>query len=145
MKKNQKLRCLFIQSIKNISLKRVDFIKKSIIKLDASLSGVLFELDNFSSFLNGSIQLDNSSNLFYNNYNIYSSKDNMLNSSNTITLYFDDVEGLKTEFSRLLYKGVQVGKVTNIYLTSKNRVGVKIQIFKEFDKFAKKRNDFLSK
>ncbi len=114
------------------------FYKKGVLKLDASLSGILFELDNFSSFLNGSINLDNSSKDSFKTHQIFASEDSMRNSSNTISIVFDDVEGLKTQFSKLIYKGVEVGKVTDISLISKNRVLVKVQIPKDIKKFTKK-------
>ena len=121
------------------------FYKKSAIKLDASLSGVIFELDNISSLLNGSIELDNSSNKSFSKNMIYSSKDIMQNIQNTISITFDNVEGLKTEFSKVVYKGVDIGKVTNISLTNKNRVNVKVQIFKDFQKFARRGTIFYLK
>ncbi len=143
--KKSKVKMFIYSKYKKYITKKSRFYKKGVLKLDASLSGVLFELDNFSSLLNGSIELDNSSNKSYKNYQIFSSKDSMQNSSNTIKIYFDDVEGLKTEFSKLTYKGVDVGKVTNISLNSKNRVLVKVQIFKDFEKFAKQGTTFYLK
>ncbi|WP_072682598.1 MlaD family protein [Arcobacter sp. LA11] len=143
--KKSKVKMFIYSKYKKYITKKSRFYKKGVLKLDASLSGVLFELDNFSSLLNGSIKLDNSSNKSYKNYQIFSSKDSMQNSSNTIKIYFDDVEGLKTEFSKLTYKGVDVGKVTNISLNSKNKVLVKVQIFKDFEKFAKQGTTFYLK
>lgn len=69
----------------------------------------------------------------------------MKNSSNTLSILFDDVEGLKPNFSKLTYKGVDIGKVTNISLTSKNKVLVKVQVFKNYDKFARKGTVFYLK
>ncbi len=143
--KKSKVKMFIYSKYKKYLSKKSRFYKKSAIRFDASLSGIFFELDNFSSFLYGSIQLDNSSKKAYKNYNLYASEDDMINFSNTLTLLFDDIEGLKTEFSKVVYKGVHIGKVTNIFLTSKNRVGVKVQIFKEFDNFAKKGTIFYLK
>ncbi len=143
--KKSKVKIFIYSKYKKYLSKKSRFYKADAIKFDASLSGVFFELDNLSSLVYGSINLDNSSNKDYKNYNIYASKDDMINSSNTLTLFFDDVEGLKTEFSKIVYKGVTIGKVTNIFLTSKNKVGVKVQIFKDFDKFSRKGTIFYLK
>ncbi|PLY07661.1 MAG: paraquat-inducible protein B [Arcobacter sp.] len=136
--KNSKVKMFIYSKYKKYITKNSRFYKKSVVKLDASLSGILFELDNFSSFINGSINLDNSSKRSYKKYQVFASEDSMVNSSNTISIIFDDVEGVKTEFSKLKYKGVDVGKVTDISLVSKNRVLVKVQVFKDIKKFTKK-------
>lgn len=143
--KKSKVKMFIYSKYKKYITKKSRFYKKGVLKLDASLSGILFELDNFSSFLNGSIELDNKSKKVYKNHKVFSSKDSMQNYSNTLILHFDDVEGLKTEFSKITYKGVSVGKVTDIYLNSKNSVSVKVQIQKDFDKFAKKGTIFYLK
>ena len=134
---NSRVNMFIYSKYKQYITKNSRFYKKSLLKFDASLSGIVFELDNFSSFLNGSINLDNTSKKIYKKHQIFSSEDSMANSSNTISVIFDDVEGLKTEFSKLTYKGVQIGKVTDISLISKDRVLVKIQVFKEIQKFTK--------
>jgi len=143
--KKSKVKLFIYNKYKKYITKNSRFYKKSAIKLDASLSGLLFEVDNISALLNGSIELDNSSTKSIKEYEIYSSYDSMKNASNTILIVFDDVEGLKSEFSKLTYKGVAVGKVTQISLSSKNKVFVKVQIFKNFEKFAKKGNSFYLK
>ncbi len=136
--KSSEVKMFIYSKYKKYITKNSSFYKKGVLKLDASLSGILFEVDNFSSFLNGSINLDNSSKKVYKRPQIFASKNAMKNSSNTISIIFDDVEGLKTEFSKLTYKGVIVGKVTDISLISKSRVLVKVQISKDIKKFTKK-------
>ncbi|TLP37078.1 MlaD family protein [Arcobacter arenosus] len=143
--KESKVKMFVYNKYKKYIDKNSRFYKKNPIKFDASLGGVVFELDNLSSLLNGSINLDNSSKQKFSGYQIYASYDDMINSVNTLNVTFDDVEGLKTQFSKLVYKGVEVGKVTNISLTNKNKVLVKIQIFKDYDKFAKKGTVFYLK
>ncbi len=113
------------------------FYKKAKISLDASLDGINFNMDNFTSFLEGSIHLESKTNKNYQNRKIYSSYDELKNSSNSISIVFKDVEGLKENFSSLLYKGVRIGKVTSISLDSNEKALVKAQIFKDFQKFAK--------
>ncbi len=61
----------------------------------------------------------------------------MKNSTNSITIVFDDVEGLQENFSQLTYKGVNVGKVTNVKLNEKQQVEVKAMIYDDFASFAK--------
>ncbi len=143
--KYSKVKIFIYSKYKKYITKRSRFYKKSAVKLDASLSGVLFEVDNFSSLLNGSIELDNNMNKSFSRHMIFSSKDIMKNVSNTLTLKFDNVEGLKTEFSKLVYKGVDIGKVTDISLSLKNKVIVKVQVFKDFEKFARKGTIFYLK
>ena len=74
------------------------FYKKGVVNLKASLSGVLFEVDNFSSLLNGSINLDTDSKVGFEKYQIFQNEDDMKNSTNSITIVFNDVEGLQENF-----------------------------------------------
>ena len=113
------------------------FYKKGVVNLKASLSGVLFEVDNFSSLLNGSINLDTDSKVGFEKYQIFQNEDDMKNSTNSITIVFNDVEGLQENFSQLTYKGVNVGKVTKVRLNEKQQVEVKAIIYDDFDSFAK--------
>jgi paraquat-inducible protein B len=113
------------------------FYKKGVVNLKASLSGVLFEVDNFSSLLNGSINLDTDSKVGFDKYQIFTSEDEMKNSTNSITIVFNDVEGLQENFSQLTYKGVNIGKVTKVRLNEKQQVEVKAIIYNDFDSYAK--------
>lgn len=113
------------------------FYKKGIVNLKASLNGVLFEVDNFTSLLEGSIHLDTSSQVAYDNYQIFSSVDEMKNSSNSVTIIFDDVEGVQENFSQLTYKGVNVGKVTKVSLNKNQKVEVKAILYDDYTSFAK--------
>ena len=113
------------------------FYKKGIVNLKASLSGVLFEVDNFTSLLEGSIHLDTDSPITYNNYEVFSSEDAMKNSSNSINIVFDNVEGVQENFSQLTYKGVNVGKVTKVSLNKDQSVEVKAIIYDDYASFAK--------
>jgi paraquat-inducible protein B len=113
------------------------FYKKGIVNFKASLNGVLFEVDNFTSLLEGSIHLDTSADVNYNKYEIFSSNDEMKNSSNSITIIFDDVEGVQENFSQLTYKGVNVGKVTKVTLNKKQQVEVKAILYDDYKSYAK--------
>jgi paraquat-inducible protein B len=117
--------------------KKSRFYKKGIVNLKASLSGVLFEVDNFTSLLEGSIHLDTNSPITYDNYEVFSSEDAMKNSSNSINILFDDVEGVQENFSQLTYKGVNVGKVTKISLNKDQKVEVKAILYDDYNSFAK--------
>ena len=121
------------------------FYKKGIVNLKASLSGVLFEVDNFTSLIEGSIHLDNSSNVDFEKQKIYANEDEMKNSTNSITIIFDDVEGLQENFSQLTYKGVNVGKVKEIKLNEKKQVEVLALIYDDFSSFAKEGTIFYLK
>ena len=125
--------------------KQSRFYKKGIVNLKASLSGVLFEVDNFTSLLEGSIHLDTNSNKTYDDYQIFSSVDEMKNSSSSITIVFDDVEGLQENFSQLTYKGVNIGKVTKVSLNKKGKVEVKALIYNDYDSIAKEGTIFFLK
>jgi len=136
--KKSKAKLFIYSQYKKYLNKTSRFYKKGVMNFKASLNGVIFEMDNFTSLLEGSIHLEKKSNKIYKQYEIFSSKNQMKNSSNSITIIFDDVEGLHEEFSSLIYKGVKVGKVTKISLNSKQQVVVKAQIFKDYKSFAKK-------
>jgi paraquat-inducible protein B len=118
--------------------KKSRFYKQKKVDINASLNGILFEIDNFTSFLEGSIHLDTESSINQKLYTIYGSYDKLKNSSNSITILFDDVEGLYEEFSQIRYKGVRVGKVTNITLLKNGKIEVKAQIFDDISSFTKK-------
>ena len=121
------------------------FYKKSPVKVDASLNGVLFEIGDISSLLYGSIALDNSSKKHINGYQVYESKDTMQNSTNTINIVFDDVDGIVEQSSKLVYKGITIGKVIDISLGKDQKIVVKVQIDKNYDEFAKEGNQFYLK
>ena len=121
------------------------FYKKGVLNFSASLNGILFNMDNFTSLLEGSLVLENNTNMLYNNYNIFASEDDMKDSSNSITIIFDDVEGVHEQFSQLIYKGVKVGKVTKVSLNSKEQVLLKAQIYNDYDSFTKEGTVFYLK
>ena len=131
----------FRQYIKNTSR----FFKKPKFDFKASLSGVLFEVDNFTSLLEGSIELDNSSKIPLGNHEIYSSFDDMQMATNMVTIIFDDVEGLQEDFSKIVYKGANIGKVKKISLNKNQKVEVKVIIDKDFKEFAKDETIFYLK
>lgn len=129
---------LFIYSpFKKYITDKSRFYKKAALSLNASLSGVVFEVDNFSSLIDGSIELNTDSNISFEKPQIFATEDQMKNSTNSITIVFDDVEGLQVNFSQLTYKGVNVGKVTNVRLNEKQQVEVKALIYSDFASFAK--------
>lgn len=129
---------LFIYSpFKKYITDKSRFYKKAAVSLNASLSGVVFEVDNFSSLIDGSIELNTDSNISFEKPQIFATEDQMKNSTNSITIVFDDVEGLQVNFSQLTYKGVNVGKVTNVRLNEKQQVEVKALIYSDFASFAK--------
>ena len=121
------------------------FYKKGVVNLKASLSGVLFEVDNFSSLIDGSINLDTDSNVAFENMQIFASEDAMRNVTNSITIVFNDVEGVQENFSQLTYKGVNIGKVTNVKLNEKQQVEVKALIYNDFASIAKEGTVFYLK
>ena len=61
----------------------------------------------------------------------------MKNSSNSINIVFDNVEGVQENFSQLTYKGVNVGKVTKVSLNKDQSVEVKAIIYDDYASFAK--------
>lgn len=125
--------------------KRSRFYKKGAVKFQATLGGMLFEADNFSSLIEGALHLDTKSTVNYKTPKIFASLDDMQKSSNSVTITFDDVEGLQTEFSFLTYKGVNIGKVTDISLNRQNKVVVKAIIFNNYGNFAREGSAFYLK
>lgn len=121
------------------------FYKKSKLDLKASLSGVIFEVDNFTSFIEGSIHLDNRSKIPLGNHEIFASEDIMNSATNSVKIIFDDVEGLQEDFSKLTYKGVNIGKVRKISLNKNQKIEVDALIFDDFKGFAKEGTIFYLK
>ncbi|NCB14005.1 MAG: MCE family protein, partial [Erysipelotrichia bacterium] len=135
--KNSKVNLFIYNEFKKYITNKSKFYKKGVVNLKASLSGVLFEVDNFTSLIEGSIHLDNSLSTPSSQHEIFANEDEMKNSVNSITIVFDDVEGVQENFSQLTYKGVNVGKVTNVRLNEKQKVEVKALIYDDFASFAK--------
>ncbi|AXX95585.1 MlaD family protein [Arcobacter ellisii] len=135
--KKSKVSLFIYSNYKKFITDKSRFFKQGIVNFKASLSGVIFEVDNFSSLIDGSIHLDNSSNVDFANYKIYSNEDEMNNSTNSITIVFDDVEGVQENFSQLTYKGVNVGKVKKISLNENQKVEVQALIYDDYSSFAK--------
>ena len=121
------------------------FYKKSKLDLKASLSGVIFEVDNFTSFIEGSIHLDNRSKIPLGNHEIFANEDIMNSATNSVKIIFDDVEGLQEDFSKLTYKGVNIGKVRKISLNKNQKIEVDALIFDDFKGFAKEGTIFYLK
>ncbi|QNM89716.1 MCE family protein [Aliarcobacter cryaerophilus] len=121
------------------------FYKKPALDFKASLSGIIFEIDNFASLLDGSIELDNSSKIPLGNHEIYATLDDMNSATNSVTIIFDDVEGLQENFSKLTYKGANIGKVRKIRLNKNNQVEIDAIIFSDFLNFSKKGTVFYLK
>ena len=143
--KKSKVNLFIYKAFEKYINKQSRFYKKGIVNLKASLNGVLFEVDNFTSLLEGSIHLDTNSNMIYDDYQIFSSEDEMKNSSSSITIVFDDVEGVQENFSQLTYKGVNIGKVTKVRLNSQKKVEVKALIYDDYDSIAKEGTKFFLK
>ncbi len=130
---------LFIyKKFKKYISKKSRFYKKSLVNFNASLSGIIFEIDNFTSFLEGSIYLDNKAKTFYDKYKIFASEENMKKSSHSIKILFDEVEGVEKNFSKLKYKGVEVGKVINISFNKAQKIELEVFIYDDFKSFARK-------
>jgi len=137
---------LFIYNkYKKYITKHSKFYKKSPVKVDASLNGILFEIGDISSLLYGSISLDNSSKKEINGYQIYDSFDTMKNSTNTINIVFDNIDGIIEQSSKLVYKGINIGKVIDISLSKNQKIVLKVQIDKNYDEFAKQGNKYYLK
>ncbi|RBQ31153.1 paraquat-inducible protein B [Arcobacter sp. FW59] len=113
------------------------FYKKSAIDVKASLSGVDLSIDTFSSLIDGSIYLDNSSKTPLGNHEIYANEDDMNSATNSVLIIFDDVEGIQENFSKLTYKGVNIGKVKKVTLNKNRQVEVEAIIYDDFSSFAK--------
>ena len=143
--KKSKVNLFIYTPFKKYITNKSRFYKKGVVNLKASLSGVLFEVDNFSSLIDGSIELDTSSNVAFEKALIFASQDEMKNSTNSITIVFEDVEGLQENFSQLTYKGVNVGKVTDVKLNQKQQVEVKALIYDDFASIAKEGTIFYLK
>lgn len=143
--KKSKVKLFIYTKYKKYITKSSRFYKKAVLDAKASLNGIFFEMDNFTSLIEGSIHLQSKSNMLYSKYEVFSSEDKMKDSSNSISIVFDNVEGVHEQFSQLTYKGVKIGKVTKVSLNNKHKVVVKAQIYKDYDQFAKKGTVFYLK
>ena len=121
------------------------FYKKNPVNFKASLSGILFEVDSFSTLIDGSIELDTSSVATFEKLQLFASEDKMKDSTNSVTILFDNVEGLQKDFSQLTYKGVNIGKVIDVKLNLKQQVEVKALIYDDFYSYAKEGTVFYLK
>ena len=143
--KASKVELFVYEDFKKFITNKSRFYKKPKLELNASLSGIIFELDSFSSLIDGSIELDNSSNTPLGNRVLYSSFDEMQLATNMVTIIFDDVEGLQENFSKIVYKGANIGKVKKISLNKNQKVEVEAIIEKDFKEFAKEGTIFYLK
>ena len=143
--KASKVELFVYEDFKKFITNKSRFYKKPKLELNASLSGIIFELDSFSSLIDGSIELDNSSNTPLTNRVLYSSFDEMQLATNMVTIIFDDVEGLQENFSKIVYKGANIGKVKKISLNKNQKVEVEAIIEKDFKEFAKEGTIFYLK
>ena len=143
--KKSKVNLFIYSEYKKYITNKSRFYKKGVVNLKASLSGVLFEVDNFSSLIDGSIFLDTQSNISFEKPQIFASEDEMNNSTNSITILFDDVEGLQENFSQLTYKGVNIGKVTKVRLNEKQKIEVTALVYNDFASIAKEGTVFYLK
>lgn len=143
--KKSKVKLFIYNNYKKFINAQSRFYKEGVINFKAGLNGIIFEVDNFTSLIEGSIHLDNSATKYQDSYKIYGSLDLMNSASNTITILFDDVEGLKEEFSYLTYKGANIGKVSSIKLNKEQKVEVKATIFDNYNSFAKEGTIFYLK
>ncbi|MFA9374336.1 MAG: MlaD family protein, partial [Poseidonibacter sp.] len=142
---NSKAKLFIYKKYKKYLNKNSRFYKKSVVNLNASLNGLIFEIEDFSSLLNGAIYLDSNTKVKYSKYKIFSSLEDMQNSTNSISIIFDEVEDVKKDFSALTYKGVNIGKVTNISLLKNQKVKVDALIFDDYNSIAKKGTIFYLK
>jgi paraquat-inducible protein B len=89
--------------------------------------------------------MDTSSSLDFSKYQIYKDEEDMQNSTSIVTIIFDDVEGVQENFSRLTYKGVNIGKVKKVSLNKDQKIEVKALIDEDFSSFAKEGTVFYLK
>ena len=142
---NSKAKLFIYKKYKKYLNKSTRFYKKGVVNLNASLNGLIFEIEEFSSLLNGAIYLDSNTKVKYSKYKIFSSLEDMQNSTNSISIIFDEVEDVKKDFSALTYKGVNIGKVTNITLLKNQKVKVDALIFNNYNEIAREGTIFYLK
>lgn len=128
------------ENIKNYS----KFYTPSSVDIQANLNnGVKVKIDSFDNILNGKIILtnkfynidDNLSNAF--KFKLYGSLDDLPIKKYNISLDFENIDGLSANNSKILYKGIVVGKVTQIKLNSDLKtLNAKAYLYDEYKNLA---------
>jgi paraquat-inducible protein B len=107
------------------------FYKKNPINIKANLNGINISIDNLTSLIKGSITLINTQQR-YKKLQIAKNIDE-INQKNSIKIVFSNGDGITTG-SKLIYKGVKVGKVTKVELQNKKVIVYAILYNKNFTK-----------
>ena len=142
---------LFIENnYKKIINSHTKFYLQSAINVNANLSqGLKLKLSSFETLLKGGIVLTNNYRTIDKNintnfkYKLYDDFENLPIEKFVINLTFKDIEGLDTKNTKLMYKGIQVGKITNIKLNENlNILNAKAYIYDEYKEIASKNSIF---
>jgi len=142
---------LFIKNnFKKIINSNSKFYVQSAIKANASLAqGLEVKLTSFETLLKGGIILSNNfktkDNTIYPmfKYKLYDDFENLPIKKYPLNLTFENIEGLDKQNTKLVYKGIQVGKVTTIKLNSDLKtLNAKAYIYSEYKNIASKNSTF---
>jgi len=142
---------LFIKTnYKRVINKQSKFYIQSAIDINANITqGVRVKLSSLETLFKGGIILTNSYKTIDNHirnrfkYKLYDDFENLPIEKYMINLTFENIEGLQTQNTKLVYKGIQVGKVTNIKLNKNLKVlNAKAYIYDEYKGIASKNSTF---
>lgn len=122
------------------------FYKKAAVNIQANLSGLIFEVENFSSLLFGSLQLSNDSNAACKKYEIFASEEDMRNQ----TSYAGKIYKVASKRapsagvdSPVYYKNVQIGKISRVDLNGDgSEVVMECLIYDKYAKLIRKNSKF---
>ncbi|MEA1916317.1 MAG: MlaD family protein [Campylobacterota bacterium] len=117
------------------------------VSLTANLSGIKLNISSLNSLLTGGVELvnsdDNSTKEHKENYKLYNTKDELELSSHSVTLYSNDGFNLIENYSKVYYKGIEAGTVTNIGFNIKDsQTKIDIRLKDKFSFLLKKKPYF---
>lgn len=124
-KEEVQMEVLIYDEFKNLISSKTRFFNISGIDIKADLFNLEISTKSLSSIISGGIGFenieDNSIKTEKSNFNLYNSKDKAMAKGFFVNLIFEDVEGIKENNTKIIYKGLTIGKVENIKFNPENK------------------------
>ena len=148
---NKEYAVLFINNqFKKLITNQSKFYIQNALKVNANLDkGFKVKLSSFETLLKGGINLTNNYKTKDQSiqgsikYKLYNDFENLPIKKFALNLVFDDIKGLNAKDTRILYKGIQVGKIEDIKLNKNLKtLNAKAYIYNEYKDIASKNSTF---
>jgi paraquat-inducible protein B len=111
------------------------FWNESGLKITGDLTGINIESKNLESLVSGAVAFDTPKNeqtvkISSKTFKLYQDKNAALSAGRSISIIFKNAQSLKKGITPLKYKGIEIGKVTDIFLTpDMEKVRAQIDLF----------------